>query len=177
MRIVLMLIWVLCLDITSSAQVYQTQNGIVTMAGRFKGANVKAESNSLRMQLNYEKATLQMYLPITALVTNNDTLNSILNDLIGQGMLFNGKMDIRFVQTKSHPKQKFKVQGNLIMNSVSKPFQFSSQLEHFPRGNVTCILGGSFIINLNDFNVKTEPGESLINARFSQVVLKKPGEQ
>ena len=86
-------------------------------------------------------------------------------------------MDIRFVQTKSHPKQKFKVQGNLMINGVSKPFQFSSQLEHFPRGNVTCMLSGSFMINLNNFNVITEPGESLINARFNQVVLKKPGEQ
>lgn len=161
----------------TAQQLYQTQNGTVTLTGKFKSADVMAESKSLHMLINYDKATLQMHLPLTSFVTTNQTLSTVVQNLVGQQAQFTGKMDIRFVQTNAHPKQKFKVQGTLSINGITKSFQFTAQLEYFPRGNATCILSGNLSINLDDFKVVTEPGEHLINARFNQVVLKRVGEQ
>lgn len=161
----------------TAQQLYQTQNGTVSLTGRFKGTGVMAESKSLHMQINYDKATLQMHLPVSSFVTTNQTLNTGLQNLVGQQAQFNGKMNIRFVQTNAHPNQKFKVQGTLSINGITKSFHFTAQLEHFPRGNATCILSGNLTINLDDFKVATEAGENLINAQFNQVVLKRVGEQ
>ncbi len=93
-------------------------------------------------------------------------------------MTFTGKMKIAFVQTKSHPKQKFATEGMLFLNGVNRSFSFISVLEHFPRGNASCILSGDFVINLDEYNITNLlPGEEKVTVRFNQLVLKRPGEQ
>lgn len=180
MRSGLMAIWVMCflvMGISSAAQVYQTQAGTILASGRYKGAGVTGVSNHLIMQLNYESAAIQLRLMISSLLTKNDSLNGLLQKLAGQELIFNGKMNIAFVQTNSHPKQKFKTEGMLYLNSLNKPFSFSCVLQHFPIGNTSCILSGEFIIDLKQFNIDNlSPGEEKIAVKFSQLVLKKSGE-
>ena len=171
------IIWLLCLGIASAAQVYQTQAGTILANGRYKGASVAAVSNHLLMHLNYDKAEMHLRLVIPTLFTKSDSLNELLNKLAGQELAFTGKMNIAFVQTKSHPKQKFTTQGTLFLNGIGRPFSVSSVLEHFPRGNASCILSGEFIIDLKQFNIKNLlPGEEKVTVKFNQLVLKKPGE-
>ena len=177
MRTGLMMIWLLSMGITSAAQLYQTQSGIVQINGRYKGASVTAVSNHLFMHLNYDRAEMHLRLMVPTLLTENDSLNEILQKLAGQELAFDGKMNIAFVQTKSHPKQKFATQGQLFLNGVSRPFSFNSVLEHFPRGNTSCILSGEFIIDLKQFNIKDIfPEEEKVIVKFNQLVLKRPGE-
>lgn len=107
MRTGLMVIWLLSMGITSAAQVYQTQAGTILASGRYKGANVTAVSNHLFMHLNYERAEMHLRLVISTLLTENDSLNELLQKLAGEEFIFSGKMNIAFVQTKSHPKQSF----------------------------------------------------------------------
>ena len=177
MRTCLISIWSLCLGITSAAQVYQTQAGTILASGRYKGASVSAVSNHLFMHLNYDRAEMHLRLEIPTLLTRNDSLEGLLYKLAGQELIFTGKMNIAFVQTKSHPKQKFTTQGTLFLNGMSRPFSISSILEHFPRGNASCILSGEFVIDLKQFNIKNLlPGEENVTVKFNQLVLKKPGE-
>ena len=133
MRSGLIIIWVLCLGITSTAQLYSTQAGKILVNGKYKGVNVAAVSNHLHIQLNYDNAEFYMHLEISTLVSDNDSLNRLLQKLAGTDMHFSGKMNINYVQTKSHPKQNFSTTGVLSINRVSRPFSFSSVLEHFPR--------------------------------------------
>jgi hypothetical protein len=180
MRLGLMAIWViwlLVMGISSAAQVYQTQVGTILASGRYKGAGVTGVSNHLFMHLNYDKAEMHLRLMIPTITTKNDSLNELLYKLAGQELIFTGKMNIAFVQTKSHPKQKFATQGMLFLNGISKAFSFSSVLEHFPRGNASCILSGEFVIDLKQFNIENLfPGEEKVAIKFHQLVLKKPGE-
>lgn len=177
MKKILVIIWLLCLGITSTAQVFQTQVGTILVSGKYKGANVTAASNHLLMHLNYDRAEMHLRLMIPTILTENDSLNQLLYKLSGQEMVFTGKMNIAFVKTKSHPKQNFATQGMLFLNGVGKPYSFSSVLEHFPRGNASCILSGEFIIDLRQFNIENLlPGEEKITVKFNQLVLKKPGE-
>ena len=177
MRTGLLVIWLLSMGITSAAQVYQTQAGTILASGRYKAASVAAVSNRLNMHLNYDRAEMHLRLVIPTLLTENDSLNELLHKLEGHELTFSGKMNIAFVQTKSHPKQKFATEGMLSLNGVSRPFSFSSVLEHFPRGSVSCILSGDFVINLNEFNVANLlPGEEKVTVKFKQLVLKRSGE-
>ena len=101
----------------------------------------------------------------------------MLHKLLGQELAFEGKMNIAFIQTKSHPRQKFATQGLLFLNGITRPYSFSSVLEHFPRANTSCILSGEFIIDLKQFNIKNlPPGEEKITVKFNQLVLKKSGD-
>ena len=181
MRSGLMAIWVmwlLAMGFSSAAQVYQTQAGTILASGRYKGAGVAAVSSHLFMHLNYDRAEMQLRLGIPGLFTENDSLNELLQKLAGQELVFTGKMNIAFVQTNSHPKQKFTTQGTLFLNGINRSFSFSSVLQHFPMGNSSCILSGEFIIDLKQFNIENLlPGEEKVTVKFNQLVLKRPGEQ
>jgi hypothetical protein len=177
LMVVLWIMWSLITGISSAAQVYQTQAGTIMASARYKGAGVTAVSNHLLMHLNYDKAEMHLRLVIPTLITENDSLNKLLQTLAGTELAFSGKMNIAFVQTKSHPKQKFMTQGMLTLNGVSRAFNFNSMLEHFPRGNATCILSGDFVINLDEFNIANLlPGEEKVTVRFSQLILKRSGD-
>jgi hypothetical protein len=180
MRLGLMAIWVIWLLVmgtTSAAQVYQTQAGTILASGKYKGAGVTGVSNHLYMHLNYDRAEMHLRLVIPTITTDNDSLNELLNKLGAQELVFTGKMNIAFVQTKSHPKQKFATQGMLFVNGIGRSFSFNAVLEHFPRGNASCILSGEFIIDLKQFNIENLlPGEEKVAVKFNQLVLKKPGE-
>ena len=177
MRKGLLIIWSLCFGITSTAQLYSTQSGKILVNGKYKGVGVAAVSNHLHLKVNYDNAEFYMHLEISTLVSGNDYLNRLLQKSVGTDMHFSGKMNINYVQTKSHPKQNFSTTGVLSINGVSRSFIFSSVLEHFPRGNVSCNFNASFIINLNEFGIMTEPGENIVSVKFNQLVLKRPGEQ
>lgn len=177
MRTGLMVIWSLCMGISSAAQVYLTEAGTIQASGKYKGAGVTAVSNHLFIHLNYDKAEVHMRLVISSFITTNDSLNELLQKLAGQELVFSGKMNITYVQTKSHPAQRFLTQGTLSLNGISRPQAINSVLVHFPRGRGSCVLTGDFVINLTEFNVANLlPGEEKVMVRFNQVVLEKPGE-
>lgn len=177
MRTGLMVIWLLSMGISSAAQAYQTQSGKILVSGKYNGAAVAAVSNHLHMRVNYDNAEVHMRLVIPTIVTDNDSLNVLLQKLAGSEAQFTGKMSLSFVQTKSHPKQKFLTNGTLTINGVRKAFSFTSVLEHLQYGGVSCNLSAEFIIDLNEFGIITQAGENRIAVRFNQLILKKPGEQ
>lgn len=177
MRTGIMVIWLVCVGLSLAAQLYSTQSGKILVSGKYNGAGVAAVSNSLQMQINYDRAEMQMRLVIPTILSDNDSLNLLLQKLSESEAHFTGKMNINYVQTKSHANQKFKTDGTLTINGMSRAFSFFSLLKHFPRGNVSCDFSAAFIIDLNDFGIITEPGENRIAIRFTQLIVKKPGEQ
>jgi hypothetical protein len=164
------------IGITSSAQLYSTQAGKILVSGQYKGTNVAGVSNHLHMHVNYDRLEMLMRLVIPTMITDNDSLNVLLQKLTGSEMQFNGRMNVSNIPTKPHSKQKFATNGVLTINGVSKPFSFMSSLEHLPRGNVSCLFNASFTVNLNEFGIATAPGEYIVSVRFNQMILKRPGE-
>ncbi len=180
MRLGLMAIWVkwfLVMGISSAAQMYSSQSGKVLISGKYQSTSVAAVSHHLHMQVSYDKAEIHMHLAIPTIITDIDSLNLLLQKLAGREVHFTGKMNINHVQTKSHPKQKIVTNGTLTIDGISKAFSFTSVLEHFPIGSVSCNLSAEFVINLNEFGISTQNGENKINIRLNQLILKKPGEQ
>jgi len=86
-------------------------------------------------------------------------------------------MNTTQIQTNSHPKQRFIVSGTLTVNAISRQFSFPAQLEHFPRGGISCNLSGKLEIDITDFGINTQPGENKILLQFRQLILSRPGER
>ena len=167
MRSGLMAIWVTCflvMGISSAEQLYSTESGKILVSGKYNGGAVTAISNHLHMQVSYNKAEMHMRLVIPTIMTDNDSLNVRLQKLAGSDAHFTGKMNISYVQTKSHLKQKFLTNGTLTINGIAKAFSSTSVLEHFPHGSVSCNLSAEFVINLNEFGIITQAGENRIDS-------------
>lgn len=160
----------------SSAQLYQTKTGLITISGLYKGNAVVAESRQLHMNLNYDKAEISMHVAVPFLVTENDTLNKLLQKMAGIELSFHGIMNGNHVHTKPHPKLQQQVSGTVTVNKVTRPFKYAATLEHFPSGNISCVLSGSFKLNLLDFGIATLPGENNVAIQFRELLLKKANE-
>ena len=166
---------VLCISVSS--QTYQTRNGIITISGKYRGASLVAESRQLHMNLNYDRGEIAMHVAIPLLITDNDSLNSILTKFAGSELFFHGLFNnIRF-STKPHQKIKQQINGTVTINNVSRPFKYLTILEHFPSGNINCVLTGNFVLNLLDFGIPVLPGENKVAISFKELLLKRVGEQ
>lgn len=74
MRTGLMVIWSLCMGITSAAQLYSTQAGKILVTGKYKGVNVAAVSNHVHLQVNYDRSEIYLRLVIPTLISQTKIL-------------------------------------------------------------------------------------------------------
>ncbi|MBN8670004.1 MAG: hypothetical protein J0L80_04920 [Chitinophagales bacterium] len=158
---------------------YRTDMGAITITGIFNGASTHAESKHLNLQVNYDNATFNMQLPVSSIVSNNDSLNIILKetiDQIGFTGRMNMKMDVISVPTKNHPKQIFPIEGVLVLNKKGNPIQFTAILEHINGSKTSCMLSGRFTIDLNDFGWNFNSNERVITIQFVDIILGKYSE-
>ena len=163
--------------ISASAQTYQTRNGIITISGKYRGASLIAESGQLHMNLNYDRGEITMHVAIPLLITENDSLNIILAKMAGSELSFHGIMNnVRFL-TKPHQKIKQQIAGTVSINNAARPFKYLAMIEHFPSGNINCVLTGNFVLNLLDFGIPVLPGENKVAISFKELLLKRVQEQ
>lgn len=167
-----------CISASSQIyQLYQTNNGLISISGQYKGASLIAESRQLHVNLNYDRGEMTMHVAVPFLLTENDSLNSILAGLTGAELSFRGTLNDIHIHTRPHQKIKQQVNGTVTTNNVSKPFNYLIILEHFPSGNINCVLTGSFALNLLDFGIPVLPGEDKVSISFRDLLLKKVGDQ
>lgn len=161
----------------ANAQLYQTKAGLITASGIYKGNAVIAESRQLHMNLNYDRAEINMHVSLPLLVTDNDSLNTLLRALAGSELLFHGRFNSAHVHTKAHPKTQQKVNGTITLNRVTRPFSYTAMLEHVPSGNISCVLTGNFTLDLQQFGIPVLPGENKVVIGFRELLLKNSGDQ
>lgn len=159
--------------ISASTQTYQTRDGIITISGKYRGASLIAESRQLHMNLNYDRGEITMHVSIPLLITENDSLNTILAKMAGSELSFHGVLNNVRSLTKPHQKIKQPITGTVSINNVSRPFKYLAQIEHFPSGNINCVLTGNFILNLLDFGIPVLPGEKKVAISFKELLLKR----
>lgn len=165
--------------ITLHAQVFRTSSAKVSLSGLYDSTAVDGESRSMYINLNYDRAQTDMKMNLRSILTTNDTLNSQIQNSPDQLFHFTGKMKLDYVRTKSHPTQKFRVDGMLTVNNISHPLSFNAVLYHIANsGDAACKLSGQMLIDIS----KYFPGASFnrfdnkVLLSFSQIVLKRPGE-
>lgn len=164
---------VLLMGFAAPAQTYLTQSGSITISGKYKGAAFSGVSKKLNVKFDYERAEMYMHLNISAIVTNDDSLNYNLSTLAKENFIFKGKLNSNHINTRAHPKLSGNVAGTITLNNISKPFTFKTVLVHMPVGSVNCIFRGTFSIDLLDFNIPASPGENKLKITFQQLILKR----
>lgn len=177
MKQLITLITLLIISVALHAQVYQTKNGVITLSGTYQGNTVTAVSRQLHMNLNYDRAEINMHLSVPLLITENDTLNKLLAGMAGTTLSFHGTLNTNHVHTKPHPKIKQPVSGTITLNNVTRPFSYAATLEHFPAGNISCVLTGNFTLDLLSFGIPALPGENKVAVSFKELLLKKINDQ
>ncbi len=121
-----------------------------------------------------------MKMNLRSILTTNDALNYQIQNSPEQIFHFTGKMKLDYVRTKTHPTQKFPVNGMLTINDISHPLSFNAVLYHIANsGDAACKLSGQMIIDINKYilNQSLNRLDKNIALSFSEIVLRKPGEK
>lgn len=160
------------------AQVFKTVAAKVSLAGLYDSMPVGAESHGMYILINYDRAQIDMKMNLRSILTTSDTLNSRIRHSADQVFHFSGKMKLDYVRTKTHPTQKFPVDGILTVNGISHPLSFTAVLYHIANsGEAACKLSGQIMIDMT----KYAPGLNRFNKNivlsFTEIVLRKPGEK
>ncbi len=155
MRYVTMLILILSLfsSRVHSQEMYSTQTGSIQIKFSVNDSAVLAYSKQLIVVLNYETADFILTLDKSTLKTGIDSLDKKLERLKGEILRYEGKMDIDYIDTESHPPQDFEVEGFLNCAPHYHQILGKGHLEHIFSGTYSCILNISFHINLDDLDI------------------------
>ncbi|HXL58033.1 MAG TPA: hypothetical protein VN958_17345 [Chitinophagaceae bacterium] len=117
--------------VTLQAQgIFKTVSAKVLLPGLYDSSSVGAESHGMYIIINYDRARIDMKMNLRSIVTTNDTLNIQIQNSPEQEFHFTGKMKLDYVRTKTHPTQKFPVDGMLTVNGISHPLSFNAILYH-----------------------------------------------
>lgn len=165
--------------VTLHAQVFKTVAAKVSLSALYDSIHVDAESHQMYILLNYDRAQMDMKMSLHSIITTIDTLNNQIQNSPEQVFHFTGKMKLDYVRTKTHPTQKFPVDGVLTINNISHPLSFNAVLYHIANsGDAACKLSGQMNIDLSKYfpDVSFNHFQSKVVLSFSQIVLQKPGE-
>lgn len=153
---------------------YSTTNGTIQLTTRLNEEPLTAKSNYLAVTINYETAQFELRLDKSTLRTNVDSLDQKLKNVQGDLLIFQGKLGIEFVQTKSHPPQDFEVAGYLTCAPHYDYIAGQGHLEHIFDGVYSCILNMSFDIDLKEtmIDIGLAGLSNEIHVEIVQTVLK-----
>jgi len=138
------------------------------------------KAHGMYIIINYDRAQMDMKMNLRSILTTNDALNYQIQNSPEQIFHFTGKMKLDYVRTKTHPTQKFPVNGMLTINDISHPLSFNAVLYHIANsGDAACKLSGQMIIDINKYilNQSLNRLDKNIALSFSEIVLRKPGEK
>lgn len=165
--------------VTLQAQVFKTVSAKVSLSGLYDSIPVGGESHQMYIIINYDRALMDMRMDLRSIISTNDSLTNQIQKFPKPEFHFTGKMKLDYVRTKTHPTQKFSVDGMLTINAVNHPFSFMATLYHIANsGDVACKLSGQMIIDISKYISEASYNhfDKRVMMSFSQIVLKRPGE-
>lgn len=165
--------------VTLQAQVFKTVSAKVSLSGLYDSISIGGESHGMYIILNYDRALMDMKMSLRSIITTNDTLNFQIQNSPEKIFHFTGKMKLDYVRTKTHPTQKFRVDGMLTLNNISHPLTFNAALYHIANsGDAACKLSGQIVIDISKYfaDASFNRFDNKVVLSFSQIVLKRPGE-
>lgn len=175
--VITILFFVTTIDL--QAQIFKTVSAKVSLSGLYDSISVGGESHQMFILISYDKAQMDMKMNLRSILTTNDSINQQIQSSPDQVFHFTGKMKLDYVRTKTHPTQKFRVDGTLTINNISYPFSFNAVLYHIANsGDAACKLSAQMLIDISKYfpDVSFNHVDNKVVLSFSQIVLKRPGE-
>lgn len=162
-----------------SQEIYRTTKGYFQATAVIEDTTVLAESNDLMVVLDYESAEIKMILDKRTVTTGNSNLDSLIHGSSQRELIFNGELDIEYINTKNHPPQDFKVSGYLECEPHNEYLEGKAHLEHIYSGYYSCVLALSFHLNLEELGLmpQLKGFEPDIHIEIAHTVLKRESER
>lgn len=127
---------------------YQTSAGLLIIIANLEDKPVNIKSKELLIQLDYETGKIVIKQKISALVSDNDTIQSRLRTMGNDYMKFEGKLDLDYINTTGHPPLDFLIEG--IVYPGNNHVIGTGRLMHLVEGTSSaCLLSLYFKLELN----------------------------
>lgn len=177
MKILLLLLCVVVgFHPVSSQIIYKSTSGHIIATGMRSAQRVFVESHRSHVTFNYQTMTVAMQADLRFLETGIDSLDKASRSGATKLASFEGKAAINEINLSGHPLRSFDLNGNLTLNSVTKPVRFKATLSHLPSSeNNACLLSASATIKLSDYNLQKQLAEYSddVDLEIVQVVLRR----
>jgi|AMWB02.1.fsa_nt_gi hypothetical protein len=157
-------------------QIYRTLEGTMIISMQFNDTVLRASSHQLIVKLNYETGEIQFRIPYDSFRTGNDSIDLNLMKLTDRWMEFNGKLGIPYINTKSHPQQKFDATGTMLSAVPPTSVIATGTIDHISsEGYIACVLNLTIQFSLSSLNIQQAfyNASDLIQIDIQQSVLKR----
>jgi hypothetical protein len=155
---------------------YTTSNGVIIFIATVDDHPVIYVSDELQVTLNYQSAEIDLELDKNNLRADDDFILQLFNPSM---LRFSGKLGIDYIRTKSHPVQKFLVEGTLSSSSNNQFYiQGQGTLSHlYSQSGASCLLNLSFHMAQDDVAklLLSAPPPGVIHMEVVQTLLDNHG--
>jgi len=135
--------------------IYYTKDAMLILNGEFAQKPLKAHTKKLNIKLDYETTFITIRFFLNSLETGIDSIDNELKK-ISTEIVYEGLLNLRFINTRDHPPLKFIIDGTLSINGDKSPLKGTGELYHIENSQVyACRLGLILPINLGELNIKT----------------------
>ncbi|MCF6171326.1 MAG: hypothetical protein L3J31_00440 [Bacteroidales bacterium] len=148
--IVLLLIAVMNVTTVFAQQdMYLTTTGQLIIKAHLNDKAVDIVSKDLIIMLDYETGKVVMKQKISALIINNDSIQSKFQNMQDDYIRFEGKLGLDYINTSGHPPLDFAVEGTIYPGN--KYVIGKGHLVHLVQGTANaCLLSLSFTLQPGD---------------------------
>lgn len=128
---------------------YQTSAGLLIVKAHLDDKPVNMKSKELLIQIDYETGRIVIKQEISALKSDNDTIQSKLNSSQNEYVKFEGKLDLDYINTTGHPSLDFLVEG--ILYPGDHRVIGTGHLVHLDQGiSTACLLSLTFKLDFDE---------------------------
>lgn len=172
LTLILIFLAVIIGKVNAQNNVYYTRNAILQVLGGFEGEILKGSTQELGITLDYETTDIILRLDMNKVKFNADSLNQLIH-VHHSELEFKGALSLEHINTDGHPPQKFTIEGWLKIGNEKKKIVGKGELHHIDQsGDLACMLGLVFSINLDEFGIEIPNLENEIEVVIKQAILR-----
>ncbi len=162
-----------------SQNYYQLTNGPVRVSAIYHDSLIIAEINQLYFLFIYETNEVYFELPVSSLISNNDTVNMMLQRDKTSEVIFKGKIITEYDITKDHNPLEVNIEGNLEINNKSMPYTFKAFITHLTTTAASCNLSANINIDIKKYFSDEKRFVSFrdVNIIFRELILKRTNQK
>ncbi len=158
----------------AQTDIYYTQNASLEVIGVYNGQEIKGQTTTVGINLNYETTEMKILFNLNSLVFNNDTINRMIEN---QNILitFDGKLSLDYINTKSHPPMDFTAEGWLDTQETKTKIRGAGEIHHInDSGSYVCMLALKLDLDLSEiYNNLPEGLFNEANLVITQAILQR----
>lgn len=156
----------------TQSNLYSSRNATFQMSGRYMEKLLVGQSNDLSVSLDYETTEMNLRINLNTIDFNIDSISTKFN-LENTEVTFIGELSLDFINTKSHPPQKFTVKGWLESDNNKHIINSDGELYHInDSGDFVCMLTLTTKLNLKTLGINIPPGlHEEIQVSITQALL------